>query len=125
MSTLTLQERRKAFTDALRSGEYNQCKGQLQDSKGYCCLGVACVVYEKLTGEELNKDTAGQLVGGTLPQNVQTFYGIEDDLGVYWCVRGGRTALSALNDVRNYTFNQIADVVDSNPRGLWSPESTN
>jgi len=31
----------KAWTEALRSGEYEQCTGQLHDGTGFCCIGVA------------------------------------------------------------------------------------
>jgi hypothetical protein len=33
---------------ALRSGKYNQTKGQLKDETGYCCLGVLCEVKGRL-----------------------------------------------------------------------------
>ncbi len=37
------------WVKALRSGEYKQGYGRLHDigSKGYCCLGVLCKMYEK------------------------------------------------------------------------------
>ena len=31
---------KKLWLDALRSGEYEQCKGKLHDGEGFCCLGV-------------------------------------------------------------------------------------
>jgi len=35
----------KKWVRALRSGEYSQTTGQLQDDRGHCCLGVACEVF--------------------------------------------------------------------------------
>ena len=31
---------KKLWLDALRSGEYEQCKSKLHDGEGFCCLGV-------------------------------------------------------------------------------------
>lgn len=31
---------------ALRSGDYQQTQETLRDSKGFCCLGVACDVFD-------------------------------------------------------------------------------
>ena len=34
----------KEWIKALRSNEYNQTRGALQDDYGYCCLGVLCEI---------------------------------------------------------------------------------
>jgi hypothetical protein len=44
------QEIKKLWIDALRSGEYGQCKGVLHSEEGYCCLGVLTDIYHKKTG---------------------------------------------------------------------------
>lgn len=41
----------RKWVDALRSGNYNQCKHQLRTNtkegkSSFCCLGVACDVYD-------------------------------------------------------------------------------
>ena len=36
----------KIWVDALRSGEYEQTRGTLQDQFGYCCLGVYAKVNQ-------------------------------------------------------------------------------
>lgn len=38
------------WIDALRSGEYSQTDGALQDEHGFCCLGVLCDLYSKSHG---------------------------------------------------------------------------
>lgn len=43
------KERIEKWIDALRSGDYQQTKEVLHDSKGYCCLGVACEIYRQET----------------------------------------------------------------------------
>lgn len=35
------------WTEALRSGEYEQARGYLRTDNGYCCLGVLCEVAVK------------------------------------------------------------------------------
>lgn len=35
----------KVWIEALRSGEYKQGRGKLEDRIGHCCLGVACKLF--------------------------------------------------------------------------------
>lgn len=42
---------KKKWLNALRSGDYKQTTGALQDEKGYCCLGVLC----EITGNASNR----------------------------------------------------------------------
>lgn len=53
------------WIDALRSGKYSQTQGQLQDTNGYCCLGVACKVFIPAAKREIHPLTASLL--GNLP----------------------------------------------------------
>lgn len=43
--TEEIKDQLRTWVKALRSGEYKQTIGTLQDDKGYCCLGVACVLF--------------------------------------------------------------------------------
>lgn len=60
-----LGPRQNLLVDALLSGKYPQTRGRLMDTNGYCCLGVATVVYnvenpfdqETLDGKELGPKT--------------------------------------------------------------------
>lgn len=38
---------KKKWVEALRSGKYQQVKGYLRRGSGFCCLGVACDVYNR------------------------------------------------------------------------------
>ena len=38
------------WLEALESGGYTQTQGYLHDTIGWCCLGVACDVYQKQVG---------------------------------------------------------------------------
>lgn len=60
---------RTRWADALRSGDYEQTKGSLNDGKGYCCLGVLCDLYAQDHGtgwEPCNKHAGNNRVEGTL-----------------------------------------------------------
>lgn len=35
----------RKWVEALRSGEYKQTIGELQNNVGHCCLGVACEIF--------------------------------------------------------------------------------
>ncbi len=46
MSVKIRPDIKKRWINALRSGDYEQSSGQLQDTIGYCCLGVLCDVVK-------------------------------------------------------------------------------
>ena len=43
---MTLGPKQQAWINALRSGNYRQTKYYLNNSEGYCCLGVACEIFK-------------------------------------------------------------------------------
>lgn len=101
-------ELKKQWVDALRSGKYKQTKGTLHnlDDGGFCCIGVACVVWgissAEYMGVELQKDS----------------FENEGPLECYtaWQKRSGlknvQSKLTKMNDSGNYTFNEIADWIE-------------
>jgi hypothetical protein len=44
---------RRAWLKDLMSGQFKQTKDMLYNRGRYCCLGVACKTYERVTGEKL------------------------------------------------------------------------
>ena len=52
------------WLEALRSGKYKQTTGRLQDSKGFCCLGVACDVLIPQDKKKMSTAQPGMLRGG-------------------------------------------------------------
>lgn len=107
-----INENRQAWIDALRSGRYQKGIGKLQIGDEYCCLGVACKVYEERTEDRLPYDSAGEIIGNNL-------YDYKDIVG-YFGLRsyGGFSTHSIynlvdLNDYLDYTFNQIADELET------------
>ncbi|WP_290738295.1 hypothetical protein [Haliea sp.] len=110
---MTINSNAQKWVDALRSGEYKQGVGQLynQDLDKYCCLGVACKVYEKETGYNLGVDS-----GGTLIRYLQ----VKDWLSLRTiCGDYINNSLVNLNDGDELSFSEIADVIESNPEGLF------
>lgn len=96
---------------ALRSGEYRQGRGQLRNNKGeYCCLGVACEVYQKEGPGDLEIDDLGYVTSydgdtGHLPKKVADWLGITKTLlsnGI-GCIK--------MNDTHNLTFIEIANQI--------------
>jgi len=99
----------RKWVDALRSGEYKQTTGSLHDADGYCCLGVACKVF--IPAEKLKKDEDGCIHGFMpLDQNYAprwlTFINKDFD-------RLTEAELTALNDECEFSFDEIADLLQA------------
>ncbi len=126
------QDIKKRWTDALRSGNYDQTKNWLADSEGYCCLGVLCeiAVQDGVVFREAGTYTSAEdhydYSSEELPQAVQAWAGLEgvsfsenplsdvDYSGdtTHRPVDRKKAHLSELNDDMGYDFNKIADVID-------------
>lgn len=120
------------FTDAqelwlscLEEDGLPQTTGRLQKKEGYCCLGVACFLYEHYHNKPLDPNGFGMFSGLVLDGKrspVKDWLGLRDVCGtpVWWSTPSGplRT-LMALNDIEGYTFKQIAAVIRKNPRAYF------
>jgi len=104
---------------ALRSGKYKQGRGFLKakDSEGdwtYCCLGVLCEVAglkEKFV-RETDIDLNRVLFEGSYSATVPEIFGI-GDYGILNRSVDGAQSLASLNDIRKFTFDMIADVIEA------------
>lgn len=107
----------KQWIAALRSGEYGQSKESLQDCNGYCCLGVAVKIL--VDNPKQSFSNSGMLYG-SFPEDhkdsPEWLKRIDDDFGYRKLVLVPADdfiiKLSRLNDKHNYTFTQIADLLD-------------
>jgi len=116
--TKPTKEQIQAWVRALRSGEYSQTKGRLQNDSGHCCLGVACDVFIP-NGMKTMHPTTG-LMNGALPHDQanspEWLRKLERILGVL---------IPALNDYGSiniglehneqfepFTFDEIADLLE-------------
>ena len=104
------EEIKDRWVEALRSGEYKQGKKALKMDGNFCCLGVLCDLHAKEVGgdwEDLQNRRAQRYFGciGLPPYEVQ-----------YWAEtkHSSGKEIANLNDVQNYTFEQIADWIERN-----------
>lgn len=106
------EENLKAWAKALRSDQYKQAAGALCFDDGYCCLGVGGKVIG-LTDDELRGVVDDE---GCEPfyYRIRAAFGLQDCLGRY---EGGQ--LTNHNDSERLTFSQIADIIESRPKGLF------
>lgn len=109
---------KQKWIEALRSGEYSQGKFKLYNGQSYCCLGVLCDLYLKETNKEWTVlSNIEQSIGRyyiadeseTLPYPVRKWAGIENSMPK----TSLETSLIALNDVKDYMFSLIADVIEA------------
>lgn len=121
----------KKWVAALRSGEYEQTSYSLQDDLGYCCLGVACAVYEQETGNATQKRKCREsnlprdvLTGSDLssqPQ-VRQWIGLNSDCGFFESPKYGAMSLTSLNDNCGCDFKEIADIIEAEAEELFVHE---
>lgn len=138
-----IRENRAIWVRNLRSGEFAQGHGQLRSSDGgYCCLGVLTVSCEGVVAEKQNyEQNDGTMVasyfftdgstedgvlrhyGASTPVNVMDAVGLRVASGQYGTPdpedEFSRPSLWNLNDVKRITFLEIADVIESEPEGMF------
>lgn len=122
----------KKWVTALRSGKYKQGRGTLAQQIGsnthYCCLGVLCDLAVKSKIITKHKKKRFFVFGGktsTLPQTVSKWAGLQDNSGSYYSndATYSITSLIDLNDTDRWKFKKIADLIESNPDGLFKGKS--
>ncbi len=124
MSTLTEEQKDhvRKLVEALRSGRYEQGRGRLREGDCYCCLGVACNVYQAETGEGAWSirnagtsvggwyfDTGGSINGFALTDEVAHWYGLD----VNPTFNNLNTTAIGLNDSYRKSFTEIADAFEA------------
>ncbi len=110
------------WVKALRSGEYKQTTGLLSDGNGYCCLGVACAVYQKAVGDldiqvyDHSSLTYYDEQTASLPKKVQDWLGLVEEDGTYSTTEEGNytSSLANQND-EGATFEEIVTIIESEP----------
>lgn len=127
------------WVEALESGDFRQGTGRLRcGGDHYCCLGVACEIYRRetgkgewhaLPGEAPVFRVEGLVSDCTLLQPVRDWLGVRTPTGAYLEVEATDApsarwgshnhSLTGRND-KGYTFAEIAEIIRSEPRGLFS-----
>lgn len=105
---------KKEWCAKLRSGTYDQGRGQLRLRNEYCCLGVLCDIAAKHGIGYWDEDvfhTKGSEDASVLPPAVCQWAGIGLDPDI------GRGTLSAHNDgvgkLEPHSFAEIADLIEA------------
>lgn len=120
-----MNENAAKLVATLRSGEFEQASGALRrDGDRYCCLGVACELYRRETGEGSWSKTAARWEFKGVEEGVSTTYLpriVRDWLGFYSTrgLYGHGEALASDND-HGDTFEEIADTIEREPEALFS-----
>jgi hypothetical protein len=96
------------WANELRSGKYQQCKGELENiNKKFCCLGVACKTFIPSNAQVL----VHGILYGSFPddqkQSPKWLINVDSDVMIKLGYR-----LSFLNDANDYTFDEIADLIE-------------
>lgn len=122
---------RDEWVAELRSGRYGQTTRVLKNEQGHCCLGVAGELCAKtgLVATWVDHDSwhfgtpGGNSSYTTLTPAMSRWLGLADDIGsllegvTYGSDDDGDPrhaySLTELNDYAGYTFDQIADVIES------------
>lgn len=124
-----MNDNAKKWVEALRSGEYDQGKRKLSQNGLYCCLGVACDVYQKEVGDlevtsftTINDSIALRFdeEANYLPYKVLEWLGL-DHPGGEWKGKGKENLYPSLTDEndRGASFEKIASIIESEPKGLF------
>lgn len=111
------QANREKWVAALRSGEFKQAQEVLKvedpdTEPRYCCLGVACSLAIREGIEEDWPDAEFADWDQELPDSIRDWLGLQNNSGTLTEVIEGGEHLIWLNDNANYTFDQIADVIE-------------
>ena len=129
----------KAWIEALRSGNYKQGRLRLHtvvrdNESRFCCLGVACDLYRNEGGGEWVTSRCDPSVYSfnrcdfssthVLPGEVAAWLGLISTDGVFKSPSKYEldTSLMILNDFDKLNFSEIANVIESQPEGLFNAE---
>lgn len=111
-----VQERVRRWIVALRSGAYKQGKDMLRKGQEFCCLGVACDLYDPEGwaggGNEIGSSfhRTGYIA---LPSDAREYFMITDAEGLYreQSDKHTFTSLAGAND-HGRSFKQIATIIE-------------
>lgn len=124
-----MNDNARAWVQALRYGGYEQTQSRLQDSTGFCCLGVACKLavdcgldLEVFTQADGSVEYDGERY--SLPERVQEWLGITTGgdgglvTGHYHAEGASYDTLADANDT-GVSFDTIADLIELHDEQLF------
>lgn len=94
----------------MRDGNYKQGRHELQNNDGeFCCLGVACAVFQKTLKLKVEKNTNNN----NFEYNKEAFEPPAKLLDYLGLSKDSMQLLMALNDVAELSFDHIASVIEN------------
>lgn len=124
MAEITLEQQqinRKIWTDALRSGQYEQGARYLELNGRFCCLGV----LSKLAGSKRREMGPNNAIAyddsfSVASEKAMDWVGLSTPLGGFVDLANpvAHKSLSQMND-NGTRFDSVADFIDSEPFGLF------
>lgn len=120
-------EDKAKWLEALRSGEYDQCKFSLHDPArgGFCCLGVLehCLMDGRV--ETIANVNGVNKYRASPTDNFNNLFGIVDAFSSPYKLvkKAGMTDLMSMNDSEDMTFSEIADWIEKNVEVHAAPRS--
>jgi len=115
----------RKWVSELRSGKWTQARDALSyNRKSFCCLGVACELYEQdVGGLRIKKLPSGKIsyneFSDLLPKAVCNWIGLVDCGGSYLTnsARSEKvTGSLTIDNDSGKTFSEIADIVEAHPQ---------
>lgn len=103
----------KEWIAALRSGKYKQGQGQLKTQDKFCCLGVLCDISKQSEWfnsyyDENHCTPSPKIVKWAEMKERNPMVLVE---GEFW-------SLAMINDIKKYSFEKIADIIEKNWENL-------
>lgn len=98
-----MNENARLWCDVLESGEYEQGHNILCKDGKFCCLGVACDIYQKVVGDlVVSVGAFGHKVyddyDKILPDKVKNWLGLTSRAGTFETGQGPYNHLTMMND---------------------------
>ena len=123
---MKLTKNQELWLKALQSGKYEQTRGCLSDEIGFCCLGVACVLYEEDSGIKLprnkfrkNKYDNNSLLGNSGFTDVFDWLELKDSHAQNLLIKSN----DGVQGFKEHTFKEIAKAVRANPSNFFRKKS--
>lgn len=116
-----LDQNRLKWIEALESGKYKQAQYYLQRQGGFCCLGVACDIYDPKGWDVIPVNDVKQVkykdLSSSPPEYINEYFGI---IGKYRSDSEEADVelvdvLINMNDSYGKTFSEIAEYL----RDIW------
>lgn len=109
-----MNENAKKWVAALRSGKYKQGKRQLRAGDAFCCLGVACDLFDPASWNGCSY----RYLRLALPNEVRDWLGLIETDPYY-----GKTGRLSYDNDEGKTFAEIADIIEAHQYELFVKEA--